>query len=301
MSSFPLRSIRLAEDKESKELVIIKEIQDKGRASMEAFLMEKLKHQNIVRHIKTYSLRDSNSASWRHCIAMEYCSNGDLLEHLNRTKERKLKEGEARRLFKQMLLAVSFVHDQNVCHRDIKLENLLLDKDLNLKLADFGFAAIFDPSGNSLLADRCGTLPYAAPELLWGNHYVGPELDVWSMGVVLFVLCTGCFPFGKSSSKNNAGNQEPKKNSQNTKKNTTNNKNNNNNNNNDDDKDDALLLARRRTLRAISKIDYRAPDFLSPQLKHLLSLMLAPPKRRARVQDISKHCWLLGNLDKVLN
>ncbi|KAJ1552172.1 Serine/threonine-protein kinase par-1 [Cladochytrium tenue] len=104
-----------------------------------------------------------------------------------------MKEKEARAKFRQILSAVSYCHKKRVIHRDLKAENLLLDGNLDIKIADFGFSNYYDP--DSKLDTFCGSPPYAAPELFQGRRYTGPEVDIWSLGVILYVLTTGCLPF----------------------------------------------------------------------------------------------------------
>uniref|UniRef100_A0AAY5EU03 non-specific serine/threonine protein kinase n=1 Tax=Electrophorus electricus TaxID=8005 RepID=A0AAY5EU03_ELEEL len=109
-------------------------------------------------------------------------------------------EKDARKKFKQIVAAVHFCHCRNIVHRDLKAENLLLDHNLNIKIADFGFSNIF--SRGQLLKTWCGSPPYAAPELFEGKEYDGPKVDIWSLGVVLYVLVCGALPFDGSTLQN---------------------------------------------------------------------------------------------------
>ncbi|VDO03400.1 unnamed protein product [Rodentolepis nana] len=104
-----------------------------------------------------------------------------------------MKEKDARIKFRQIVSAVQYCHAKNIVHRDLKAENLLLDESMNLKIADFGFSNNY--SSGRKLDTFCGSPPYAAPELFLGRKYDGPEVDVWSLGVILYTLVSGSLPF----------------------------------------------------------------------------------------------------------
>ncbi|CAH8439902.1 unnamed protein product [Heterobilharzia americana] len=116
---------------------------------------------------------------------------GEIYEYL--LKNGRMSEADARSKFRQILSAVQYCHRKHIVHRDMKAENLLLDCQNDIKLADFGFANNFDPT--SQLDTFCGSPPYAAPELLNGEKYIGPEVDVWALGVILYLLVSGSLPF----------------------------------------------------------------------------------------------------------
>ncbi|KAJ3210043.1 MAP/microtubule affinity-regulating kinase 3 [Entophlyctis luteolus] len=151
----------------------------------EVRIMKHLNHPHIV---KLYEVIETKYTVF---LVMEYASGGELYDYL--VVHGKMKEKEARAKFRQILSAVSYCHKKKVIHRDLKAENLLLDSNLDIKIADFGFSNYFDPDGK--LETFCGSPPYAAPELFQGRRYVGPEVDIWSLGVILYVLTTGCLPF----------------------------------------------------------------------------------------------------------
>jgi len=151
----------------------------------EVRIMKLLHHQNTV---KLYEVIETKHTLF---LVLEYVNGGELYDFL--VAHGRMKEKDARAKFRQILNAVSYCHRKHVIHRDLKAENLLLDQNLNVKVADFGFSNWFE--FESQLDTFCGSPPYAAPELFQGRKYVGPEVDVWSLGVILYVLCTGCLPF----------------------------------------------------------------------------------------------------------
>lgn len=123
---------------------------------------------------------------------MEYVNGGELFTYIR--DQRGLPEHECVRIFRQIISGVDYCHRFNLCHRDIKPENILLDDVGNVKLADFGMAAL-QPRGK-MLKTSCGSPHYAAPEIAKGIEYDGRLSDIWSCGVVLYVMLCGCNPFG---------------------------------------------------------------------------------------------------------
>ncbi|KAI5620783.1 serine/threonine-protein kinase SIK2 [Silurus asotus] len=151
----------------------------------EVKIMKMLDHPHII---KLYQVMETKNMLY---LVTEYAKNGEIFDYL--AKHGRLSEPEARRKFWQILSAVEYCHNGNVVHRDLKAENLLLDGHMNIKIADFGFANFFQPG--KPLATWCGSPPYAAPEVFEGQQYEGPQLDIWSLGVVLYVLVCGALPF----------------------------------------------------------------------------------------------------------
>lgn len=198
--------VRLGTHRLTSTRVAIKQIPKDVSAS----LTREIHHHRQLHHphiCQLYEVIATETSIW---LVTELCSGGELYDYLE--EKRRLSEEETRNLFGQLCLAVGYAHERGVVHRDVKLENVLLDERCRVKLGDFGFTREYDP--NSMLETFCGTTgyvlvnvaprfilmyrlsrSYASPEMLQGKKYVGPETDVWSLGIILYTLLVGALPF----------------------------------------------------------------------------------------------------------
>ncbi|XP_064236049.1 maternal embryonic leucine zipper kinase isoform X5 [Aotus nancymaae] len=176
------------------EMVAIK-IMDKNtlgsdlpRIKAEINALKNLRHQHIC---QLYHVLETANKIF---MVLEYCPGGELFDYI--ISQDRLSEEETRVVFRQIVSAIAYVHSQGYAHRDLKPENLLFDEYHKLKLIDFGLCAK-PKQGNKdcHLQTCCGSLAYAAPELIQGKSYLGSEADVWSMGILLYVLMCGFLPF----------------------------------------------------------------------------------------------------------
>lgn len=191
--------VQLGINKETGQEVAIKTIKkckieteaDLVRIRREIQIMSSVQHPNIIHIYEVFENRE------KMVLVMEYAAGGELYDYLSQRKV--LTEEEARRIFRQIVTAVFYCHKHNICHRDLKLENILLDQIGNAKIADFGLSNVFD--GKRLLNTFCGSPLYASPEIVKGTPYHGPEVDCWSLGVLLYTLVYGAMPFDGSNFK----------------------------------------------------------------------------------------------------
>ncbi|KAJ6845111.1 serine/threonine-protein kinase SAPK3-like [Iris pallida] len=250
---------KLVRDKKTRELVAVKYI-ERGRKIDENVMREIvnhscLRHPNIVR-FKEVLLTPTHLA-----IVMEYAAGGELFDRI--CVAGRFSEDEARYFFQQLVSGVSYCHSMEICHRDLKLENTLLDGSPipRLKICDFGY------SKSSLLhscpKSTVGTPAYIAPEVLSRKEYNGKMADVWSCGVTLYVMLVGAYPF--------------------------------------EDLDDPRNF--RKAISRILSVQYSIPNYIrvSPACRHIFSrIFVANPYKRITIPEIKKHPWFLKNLPREL-
>lgn len=162
----------------------IKDEHDLARIRREIKIMSSLRHPQVVNVYEVFENKD------KIILVMECADGGELYDYINNNR---LTEKDARRIFRQIVSAIAYCHQNGIVHRDLKLENILLDHNNNAKIADFGLSNFFN--NDDMLKTYCGSPLYASPEIVSGQPYYGPEVDCWSLGVVLYTLVYGTMPF----------------------------------------------------------------------------------------------------------
>ncbi|KDN47959.1 Pkinase-domain-containing protein [Tilletiaria anomala UBC 951] len=225
-----------------------------SKVEREIQVLKEVRHPNIVR---LYEVIESDRYIG---IVLEYASGGELFDHILAHKY--LREKDACRLFAQLISGVHYLHQKQIIHRDLKLENLLLDRNRNVIITDFGFANNFGDKRNDLMATSCGSPCYAAPELVVQDGlYAGSAVDVWSCGVILYAMLAGYLPFDDDPAN--------------------------------PDGDNINLL-----YKYIMATPLSFPDYITAEPRSLLSRMLVPdPLKRADLQQVMRHSWLAAYRD----
>ena len=149
----------------------------------------------LVNHPYICGMRDVVRTHYHWYMLFEYVNGGQMLDYI--ISHGKLKEKQARKFGRQIASALDYCHRNSIVHRDLKIENILISKTGDIKIIDFGLSNLFSP--RSQLKTFCGSLYFAAPELLQAKQYCGPEVDIWSFGIVLYVLVCGKVPFDDQS------------------------------------------------------------------------------------------------------
>nr|QSH71606.1 serine/threonine-protein kinase SAPK7-like [Hedychium coronarium] len=250
---------KLMRHKETKELVAMKYI-ERGRRIDENVAREIINHRSL-RHPNIIRFKEVVLTPTHLAIVMEYAKGGELFDRI--CDAGRFSEDEARYFFQQLISGVSYCHFRQICHRDLKLENTLLDGSPapRLKICDFGY------SKSSLLHSRpkstVGTPAYIAPEVLSPREYDGKQADVWSCGVTLYVMLVGAYPF--------------------------------------EDQNDPKNI--KKTIRKIMSVQYKIPDYvhISQDCKQLISrIFVANPTKRITINEIRSQAWFMRNLPREL-
>ncbi|KAL8180337.1 UNVERIFIED_CONTAM: Testis-specific serine/threonine-protein kinase 1 [Gekko kuhli] len=210
-------------------------------------ILAKVNHRSII---KTYEIFETSDG--KVYIVMELGVQGDLLEFIK--SKGAMPEEIARKMFRQLCSAIKYCHDLDIVHRDLKCENLLLDKDYHIKLSDFGFSKrlVRDEEGKVIHSKTfCGSAAYAAPEVLQGIPYEPKIYDIWSLGVILYIMVCGSMPYDDSN------------------------------------------IRKMLRLQKEHRVHFPKSKNLSTDCKDLIYRMLQPDVgRRLRIEDILSHTWM---------
>lgn len=169
------------------KIMMPKDTSSRQDIDREITILKRLKHPHIVQLLDVLYDQPPGCTS----LILEVVPNGELFDYV--VAHGRVKESVARKFFYQAATGIDYLHSNNVIHRDLKPENLLLDAESNIKIADFGFSNIIRPG--KLFSTFCGSPIYAPPEIILEKQYSGPAVDIWSLGVILFVIVTGSLPW----------------------------------------------------------------------------------------------------------
>ena len=193
--------VKLATHRATMEKCAIKVYSNKSLedSALKENVLREIKILQLISHQKIVKFHEQLQGSNNLYIVMEYVRGIGLTNHLVARNMKRLQEPEACTIFSQVVSALKYCHERNIVHRDIKLENIQLDLHCNVKLIDFGFATCMPSNKKSLIF--CGSPSYMAPEIINKTEYLGPPVDIWACGIVLFLLVTGEFPFKGNTEK----------------------------------------------------------------------------------------------------
>ncbi|CAH6719837.1 serine/threonine-protein kinase Kin4p [[Candida] jaroonii] len=228
---------------------IIKDSESEIKIHREINSLKILNHPNIVNLVEV--MKSGKYIG----IVLEYASGGELFDYILHHKY--LKENVAKKFFAQLVSGVDYLHSKGLIHRDLKLENLLLDKNKNIIITDFGFVNSYNQNRNDLMKTSCGSPCYAAPELvLTQSPYEGKKVDIWSLGIILYAMLSGYLPFDDDPTN--------------------------------EDGSDIIKL-----YHYICKTPLTFPEYVSPLARDLLRKIIIPdPKKRIDINAIRNHPWL---------
>lgn len=228
---------------------ILKDLESEIKIHREINSLRLLSHPNIVNLVEV--LKSGKYIG----IVLEYASGGELFDYILQHKY--LKENVAKKLFAQLVSGVDYMHLKGLIHRDLKLENLLLDKHKNIIISDFGFVNSYNRDRNDLMKTSCGSPCYAAPELvLTQSPYSGRKVDIWSLGVILYAMLSGYLPFDDDA----------------------------------ENEDGADIV---RLYNYICSTPLTFPEYVSPLARDLLrKIIVSDPEKRMSMNEIRSHPWL---------
>lgn len=228
---------------------IAKDSESEIKIHREINSLKMLNHPNIVNLVEV--MKSGKYIG----IVLEYASGGELFNYILQNKF--LKENVAKKIFAQLVSGVDYMHSKGLIHRDLKLENLLLDKHKNVIISDFGFVNSYNKDKSDLMKTSCGSPCYAAPELvLTQQPYEGRKVDIWSLGIILFAMLSGYLPFD----------DDPE---------------------NEDGEDIVRLY------HYICKTPLTFPEYVTPLARDLLRKIVVPnPRKRVGMDSIRSHSWL---------
>ena len=158
-------------------------------------LEQEIRIHQLMHHPNVVQLIDVQQDADYYYVFLEFCPCGELFDYV--VDRQKLKEHDAAVFFKQILIALKYIHSLNVAHRDLKPENILLDQFGRIKISDFGLSKLLDNNGDGFTKTPCGSPCYASPECISGRPYDGRKSDIWSCGVILYAITTGQLPWTK--------------------------------------------------------------------------------------------------------
>ncbi|ORY05788.1 Pkinase-domain-containing protein, partial [Basidiobolus meristosporus CBS 931.73] len=256
LGSGSFSEVFLAEDPaEIGRLVALKMVELSCDQSIKKLISREIQMLKVLNHPNVVGFYESFETESHHVLVLEYVEDGDLFDYVANHSSDNC-EARAKMIFRQLVEAVEYLHSKCICHRDLKLENVLIHESPNgtvsVKVTDLGLAEFI--RDNSILTTRCGSEEYTAPEVILGHPSNGFKADVWSLGVMLYTMLVGCLPFSMDGSQ-----------------------------------------SRRSFFYRIANADYRLPQDrpISQEAKDILRAILQSNlEKRLDVKEIKKHPWL---------
>jgi len=238
----------------------------------ECHILEKLTHPNVI-SVKAHGKGESSNDKHVYYIFMELAGGGELFDQVIDRGASAMDEKTAREFFGQMIDGIAYCHLAGVAHRDLKLENVLLNEQGKIKVIDFGLSHVYPKTADGMvdrstrLRDVCGSKSYAAPEVLanLATGYDGYAADMWSLGVSIFAMLSGFFPLDEATANDW---RYPK-----------------------------LLETQRRRFSTVATVYqwYKRPVHLSPEVVHMIDgLLTIDPQRRMTMEQLRSHPWIVG-------